>query len=91
MSDCSFSIPFDGDPGSLITTARTAITEAGGRFSGDNASGEFSLSLIGTLKGSYSVEGQSLNIVISKKPAILSCGRIEKELKKYLQKEYREK
>jgi hypothetical protein len=87
MSDCSFSIDFNGSPSQVIGKARDAITGAGGSFNGDENEGEFSLPLIGNLKGSYSIDSSTLNVNIQKRPMLLSCGRIEKELRRYLDKE----
>jgi hypothetical protein len=87
VSDCSFRIPFSGDADALIRKARQAITGAGGSFEGDSASGRFTLSIIGKMDGNYRVDGDALHVVISKKPLMIACSRIEKELKNYLQQE----
>jgi hypothetical protein len=86
MSKCNFSIPVSGSVDELVAKAKTAITGAGGQFSGDVAGGQFSLStFVGTITGSYDVSPSSLNIDISDKPMFVSCSMIEQELKKYLQ------
>lgn len=84
MSDCSFSIDFRESAPAMIEKAGNAIRGMGGTFSGDEATGEFSISVIGTLKGSYRIEGSTLHMSIHKRPAMLSCGRIEKELRRYI-------
>lgn len=86
MSTCNFSIPFTENAEQLLAKAKSAITNAGGQFSGDVAGGEFSLpTFVGTISGSYDVSPQKLNIEISEKPFFLPCSKIEEELKKYLQ------
>jgi hypothetical protein len=85
MSKCNFSIPFSGNVTDIISTAQSAITGAGGNFTGDANSGAFSLStFVGEIKGTYSIGGSNLNIDISDKPMFLGCSMIEAELKKYL-------
>jgi hypothetical protein len=85
MPDCSFKIELRKNAGEVVDMARQAIIGAGGKFSGDEGTGEFSLSAgIGSINGNYAVEQGSMKIIISKKPLVLSCGRIEKEVRKYL-------
>lgn len=85
MSKCNFSIPFSGNATDIISAAQSAITSAGGNFTGDVNSGEFSLStFVGEIKGNYTVSGSNLNIDITDKPMFLGCSMIEAELKKYL-------
>jgi hypothetical protein len=86
MAECSFNIDFDAGADRIVETAAQAITAAGGKFSGDVAGGEFSLSAgMISVKGSYAIDGSRLNIVITRKPVMISCSRIEKEIRKYLQ------
>jgi hypothetical protein len=84
MSDCSFSITFTESAPAIVEKARKAISSVGGSFNGDTSSGEFSLSIVGMLKGSYRIEESTLHMSIHKRPAFISCGRIEKELRKYV-------
>lgn len=85
MSKCNFSIPFSGSVEQIVAKAKSAITNAGGQFSGDVAGGQFSLStFVGSISGTYDVSESNLNIDISDKPMFLSCSMIEQELKKYL-------
>ena len=85
MSQCNFSIPFSGNAEEIFAKAQTAITSAGGKFTGDVGAGEFSLStFIGVIEGSYSMNSSRMNVLITDKPMFLSCSQIEKELSKYL-------
>lgn len=78
---CQFSIPFSGEPESLMKRARREIERAGGAFDGDAAQGSFRAKTpIGSIHGSYQVAGQEIALAITKKPILLSCKRIQKEL-----------
>ena len=81
MSKCSFSIPFSGTPEDVFNRARSAVEKQGGVFNGDAASGEFGINVFGNIRGTYSVSGHQLNIVIEDKPMMISCGMIENALK----------
>lgn len=85
MSNCNFSIPFEGTPDKLLVKARFAVESQGGNFNGDNAAGNFSLSVFGnTIAGSYAVTGQTINIIISEKPFIIPCSTIEDMMRKQM-------
>ncbi len=85
MAKCNISIDFSGDPEQLIASAEQAISGAGGSFFGNNSDGRFSIhSPLGKVSGTYMVEGQSFNISITDKPFLVSCGRIEDELRKQI-------
>ncbi len=78
---CKFKIPFTGSTQQVLNRARTAVEGQGGTFSGDESSGNFEVSVMGTIKGSYTVLGNELDIVIDSKPLFVSCGMIEGFLK----------
>ena len=83
MGSCNFSIPFSGDASVIINRAKTAVMSQGGMFEGDNSSGKFDVTVFGnTIKGSYNVELQDLNLTIDSKPFFVPCGTIESFLKK---------
>lgn len=85
MAKCNISINFNGSSEVLIGQAEQAITGVGGTFSGDQLSGNFTISSpIGKVSGNYSVEDQTFSIAITDKPFLLSCNRIEDELRKYI-------
>jgi hypothetical protein len=78
---CEFSIPFSGDPESLMKRARQEIERAGGVFNGDFTQGNFEAKTpLGSIHGSYQIAGQEIFLAIIKKPFLLSCKRIEQAL-----------
>ena len=82
---CNFSIPFSGSPDQILNKARSAVQGQGGIFEGDFSSGRFDVSVMGnTIRGTYSVTGQEMNIVISDKPFFVPCGTIEGFLRNQL-------
>ena len=80
---CNFDIPFNGSSDELIAKASKAIRDAGGTFTIISVTqGNFSLPTpVGRIDGSYTIAGQVLSITITHKPGLVSCGRIEKELR----------
>jgi len=85
MAACNFIIPFAGPPNSVLAKAQTAIQSQGGTFTGDETGGNFYVSVMGnTIKGSYTVMGQDLDIVIESKPFLIPCSTIESFLKSKL-------
>ncbi|WP_207493839.1 hypothetical protein [Aridibaculum aurantiacum] len=82
---CSFNISLSSSPSVLIGRARQQIQRHGGTFNGDDTQGEIMIkSPMGTVAGSYHVIGNELQMRITKKPFLVSCSRIEKELRKVL-------
>ena len=85
MAECNFIIPFSGSPNDILSKAQTAIQNQDGIFDGDDTSGNFKVSVMGsTIKGSYSVMGQDLDIVIESKPFLIPCSTIESFLRNKL-------
>ena len=85
MSACIIEIPISGDVSTMVLRAEQAITSNGGEFTGNISSGSFKISvLIGKIIGEYKINDYSFTINIVEKPFLLSCGRIEDELTKYL-------
>jgi hypothetical protein len=82
---CNFSINFGSrDPSALIQTAKTELAKHGGQLTGDMAQGEFSVASP-SVEGWYSISGNEITFVITKKPWYAPCGLIEGKLKEYLQ------
>ena len=85
MADCTFQIPFKGDPSSVLNKARSAVHSQGGNFTGDEISGVFDVSVFGNkIAGSYNVSGQLLNLIIDSKPFMVPCSMIESFLIKQI-------
>lgn len=79
---CQFSLPIHGDAESLIQRAQNQITRTGGAFSGDATQGNFKAKTpIGAVEGSYHVIENEITLAITKKPFLLSCKKIENELR----------
>ncbi len=82
---CSFSIAFSGAPDVVLRKAQSAVEGQGGSFTGDADGGAFDLTAYGnTIKGSYTVSGQNLHVLIHSKPFFLPCSTIEGFLKNQL-------
>lgn len=82
MAACHFIIPFSGNSMEVLQKARSAVEQQGGAFDGDANTGNFQVSVFGsTINGSYTVAGQSLDIVILTKPFLIPCRTIEGFLK----------
>lgn len=79
---CNFKIPFSGSAEEVLSKAKSTVQSQGGNFSGDSYAGDFDVTVFGnTIKGSYTVAGSELNIVISDKPFLIPCSTIEGYLK----------
>ncbi len=82
MAACNFSIPFSGSSQDVLNKAKSSVQSQGGNFNGDERVGAFDVSVFGnTIKGSYSVSGQNLDIIIDSKPFLIPCSTIESFLK----------
>ncbi|HVG41429.1 MAG TPA: hypothetical protein VM888_07435 [Chitinophagaceae bacterium] len=82
---CTFSIAFTGDPQAIMNRAKAAVKSQGGTFESTESEGNFGVSVFGnTIKGSFTVTGQNLNVVISDKPFFVPCNTIEGYLKNQL-------
>ena len=81
----TFEIPFKGDPESIINRAKSTIEKAEGTLEGNAAQGNFQVpSMIGEVKGSYTIENSNLVVTITDKPVFAPYSMIEDALKKYL-------
>lgn len=79
---CNFKIPFSGSAEEIMNKAKSTVQSQGGNFSGDTNAGSFDVTVFGnTIKGSYTVSGADLDIVIDSKPFLLPCSTIESFLK----------
>lgn len=85
MAACNFTIPFSGEAETIMNKAKKAVEGQGGNFTGDIVSGNFDVTLFGnTIAGSYSVNGQNLEVIISDKPFMIPCNAIESFLAKQI-------
>lgn len=86
MRGCDFSIEFRQDAGTMMDLAKRAITQAGGTVTVEGSKATFGLSTgVGRIRGSYSISGSMLTVIITDKPVWVGCNRIENEIRKHLQ------
>jgi hypothetical protein len=78
---CQFSIPVSGSVDTMLAKARSAVEQNGGTFNGDTTSGSFEVSVMGTIRGSYTATSSQIDITITDKPMLVGCGMIENFLK----------
>ena len=85
MPACNFSIPFPGNPSDILQRAEAAIHDQGGHFRGDDTSGTFQLTVLGSdIRGSYNISGQELVVTIDSKPFMIPCSTIQSYLRRHL-------
>jgi hypothetical protein len=86
MPACTFSIPFSGTPADVSRKAQAAIHGQGGIFRGDDTSGAFQLTVLGSdISGSYAISGQEIHVTIDSKPFMIPCSTIQSYLSKHLE------
>ena len=84
MAACTFDITFTGSAPELLARARDGIVKQGGTVTGNDTAGSFSIPVLGSvIAGSYAVHGQVAHFEISKKPFLVSCGRIQSGLEEF--------
>jgi hypothetical protein len=82
---CKFNFPFNEPAESAVGKARAAVESQNGIFDGDSNSGNFEVTVFGnTIKGNYSVMGQTLLLEITDKPFFVPCSTIESFLSKQI-------
>jgi len=85
MAKCNFNIGFNEPIGKLIEKAKSGIASIGGTFEGNTQKGNYSIpTQVGKITGSYHVQDNSIAFEIIDKPFLVSCKKIEDELRKYL-------
>jgi len=82
---CQFSINYPGPKDEIIQKLQQAVVSTGGRFNGDTSNGMFEGNTpVGDFSGRYTINGDTVDVVIDKKPWLVSCSRIESEINNYL-------
>lgn len=85
---CQFNVSHTGDKNQLVDNLRNAILQVNGTFDGDVSHGVFRGDTpLGSFSGSYDVHGDEILIRVDDKPFLISCSRIESEIRKYLGKQ----
>lgn len=83
---CNFPIEYPKSKDEMVSQLKAAIeSQTNGIFQGDTSSGSFSFTAKGFgLAGNYNIVGDVIDVNITKKPWLLSCKKIESEIRKYL-------
>ena len=82
---CQFTIPIKSSLANINSSASIAITEASGTFTPTESGGTFVVpTFLGSIAGKFTLLAGNLNVTITDKPWLVSCGRIETELTSYL-------
>jgi hypothetical protein len=83
---CNFPIEYPKPKDEMVSQLKAAIeSQTNGIFQGDTSSGSFSFTAKGfDLAGNYSIAGDIVDVSVTKKPWLLSCSKIESEIRKYL-------
>jgi hypothetical protein len=75
---CNFSVTFTKPVNEILAKAKETVESQAGSFTGDEAKGNFDVSVFGnTIVGTYVVEVNILNIDITDKPFMVPCSMIE--------------
>ncbi len=87
MSACTFSVSFTGSKEAILNKTKTTIEKQGGTFHGDENAGSFHLSVMGyTVTGGYTVQENTLEVMIDEKPMLIPCSAIESFLQSQINK-----
>lgn len=85
MADCNFSLNIPGSAADIVTKIQSQIQRQGGSFNGNEASGSFSVKVLGSaIAGAYTIAGSQMDVVINDKPFFVGCGQIESFLQSQL-------
>jgi hypothetical protein len=77
------SFYLEKDIGSTLPSVKADIEKGGGKFNGNEQSGSFKGKGI---EGTYSIAGKTVNIIISKRPPMISDENIKEEILTYFRK-----
>ncbi|MEL1244177.1 hypothetical protein AAEO56_07900 [Flavobacterium sp. DGU11] len=81
-----FTVNYPGDKSQLLNKIKNTVGEKG-KVSGDEQQGNFAGETpVGDFEGTYTIEGDNININITKKPFLVSTGMIKDEFEKALKK-----
>lgn len=79
MGSCNeMTFQFVGMADDLFAQVQAAI-HGNGTLNGDSEQGTFSV-LLGSIKGSYRVDGNTLRVTVSSRPGPVSCEKIQNEI-----------
>jgi len=83
MADCPpFRLYVGDELPDIVTLMYSEMGRQGARVSGNEQGGTFSIALPvgGSIAGSFTVSGKSLLVQVDRRPALLSCGKIESKM-----------
>lgn len=78
----SFSIKATKTPSTLVSEAKKIAEENNATFSGNTTSGSFSGKGV---KGRYKIEGGTVKVTITDKPALASWSQVESKVKEFFE------
>lgn len=86
MAKCNFKIDFNEPTEKLIERAKNGIISIGGTFKEEGTlKGNYTIpTKAGKITGNYVVQNNTVAFEITDKPIVVTCKKIEDELKKYL-------
>src|ERR671920_802419 len=76
----TFSIKATKNPSTLVSEAKKVAKENNATFSGDTTSGSFSGKEV---KGRYKIEGGTVKVTITDKPALASWSTVESKVREF--------
>jgi len=81
-----FNVNFDSTANDLINKIGNELRKKKGSLEGDDATGEFEIASPVTIKGKYKIDGQKIEIEITKKPMFVTAGMVEDAVSKEFEK-----
>lgn len=86
MAKCNYQFPFDCTSEELYSKMKALIEQKGGSIHGDAVQGtiSFDVPIFGNINGIYSIANQEISIEILEKPFLVSCKKIESEIRNAL-------
>lgn len=85
MGQCQLVYRLKEPAAALLEQIRDLAREYQGEVQGNEHSGKLSLPLlIGTIDGEYTITGDQLELIITKKPFLLGCQTIDAVIRQYL-------
>jgi len=86
MAKCNYQFPFESTTEEVYSKMKDLIELNGGTIQGDAVQGtiRFPVPVLGDISGTYSIANQEIYIEILEKPFLVSCKKIESEIRKSL-------
>ncbi len=85
MAKCNFRLYIYGEVEDFIKRVKKELKNVGGMFTGNSNSGSISISTsVGKIRGYYKISGNDIEIEITEKPFLASCGMIESKIKEFI-------